>query len=198
MVDRLFVQPSKELSAAAATSLDTYRVNLMQYKYHDAVSRAGSSRKLHLASESVTTSQLLPKLEHALADYIKHSLTASWQNDQYLKCIGAVPENEYVVQIDFSENASFDYDREVQSAHFDAGSRQCTLLIAITRHWEAATPDAADAPHTANAGDGPSVASHLVKTVHAAISDDKIHDPFFAEHFLEVVHTKMVGGGMLS
>jgi hypothetical protein len=163
--------------------LDGSAVNLMQYTYHDVVVRGITKRKLHLASQHVSVAELMPQLQTCLEDYMTHSLNAAWQADQYMRCIQGLPHDDYIVQIDFSENASFDYDREVQSAHFDAGSRQCTLLIAITRHWEVdGVSDDGQLKYTGK----------MMKVVHAAISDDRTHDPFFVEYFLAKVHEEVV------
>ena len=116
-----------------------------------------------LISNVGTFNEFFNKLESALAPHAEHLFRASWQYEQFRENVSTIKEGELVMAMDFSENYTCRYGREIQSFHWN--QKQITIhpmMLYYMKHGE------------------------LQKEGFTTITDDLKHDSFAVSEFEKV------------
>lgn len=122
--------------------------------------------KLVRAKQTASAQEVLTKLEDKCTYFLWHKYIQTKQACNFDTLKAKVTSSSIVIQIDFSENFTFKYQDEIQSAHW--ASRSCTVYCAVIYYRE--TPS-----------DEVKVASY------ACISDYMMHDKYSVVVFNDAV-----------
>jgi hypothetical protein len=114
----------------------------------------------------------------SLAVFTRHQFVANWQHQRFTELFDLFAPGEWILQYDFAENHTFNFQYEVQSYHWC--KTYCTLLVFVGYRHASRDPDGVESTPDNRI---------IVKEEYHFISDDRAHDPAFVDYCLNLLYT---------
>ena len=124
-------------------------------------------------------------MQMSLLRYVGHIFCQTWLARQFKACKEDFPIGTIVFVIDFVENYSFQPQDEIHSMHWF--NVQVTLLVHITYRHAQLLVDGIESTE---------MDRHVVKECHFYVSDDKVHDILFMQHFFKLHNDWLASRGI--